>query len=171
MPATFSLRRATAADAPAMWAVRADAIRRGCRDHYPDDLLERWACSPLPETFPDRIESGYFMVGTSGSQVAGFAAIKLSSAEVEAVFVSPDAARRGLGRSLLAHLEGAALRAGLRAIALDSSLNAVSFYEAMGYRAISKGTYTTSQGLEIACVHMGKSPDDDPGQAPSERSP
>jgi GNAT superfamily N-acetyltransferase len=154
--ATFSLRRAVAADAPAMWALRAQAIRETCRSHYPSELLERWSSSPLPDTFPSRIESEYFIVGTVESRVAGFATLKVSSAEIEAVFVSPDAGRRGLGRALLANLEGAALAGGLHSLGLHSSLNAVPFYQAMGYTAISESTYTTSQGLEIACVHMRK---------------
>lgn len=156
MDSGFSLRRATAADAPAMWALRAEAIRMGCRDHYPDDLLQRWSSGPIPVTFPSRIENEYFIVGILGSRVAGFAALKTATAEIDAVFVSPDAGRHGLGRRLLACLEDAARARNLEALQLSSSLNAVPFYEAMGYGAISRGTYTTSQGLEIACVRMRK---------------
>lgn len=154
--ARFSLRRAIAADAPAIWAVRAGAIRQTCRSHYPAELLERWASSPLPDTFQSRIENEYFIVGTAGSRVAGFAALKVSGAEIEAVFVAPDAGRRGLGRALLADLETVARQSGLQSLSLNASLNAVPFYCAVGYSAVSEGIYTTSQGLEIACVHMQK---------------
>jgi GNAT superfamily N-acetyltransferase len=162
--AAFSLRRAVAADAPAMWAIRAQAIRETCRSHYPAELLDRWACSPLPETFPARIENEYFVVGTAGSRVAGFGALNISNGEIEAVFVAPEAGRRGLGRSLLAALEKAAVDAGLKMISLGSSLNAVPFYQAAGYHAGERGTYTTSQGVEIACVRMSKPLDDIPGR-------
>lgn len=168
--ATFSLRRAVAADAPAMWAIRAQAIRETCRNHYPAALIARWSSGSLPESFPSRIEGGYFIVGTVESRIAGFAALKVSSAEIEAVFVAPDAGRHGLGRQLLANLEDAALDAGLRAVRVNSSLNAVPFYRAMGYRSISEGIYTTSQGLGIACMHMGKAFDDNPWRLPPEWS-
>ena len=158
-PATIAVRRATAADAPVLWAIRAEAIRLTCRSHYPAGLLERWASSPLPDSFPARLESEHFIVGSIESRIAGFAGLKVSGAEIEAVFVAPDASRRGLGRQLMARLESAALDADLPALSLSSSLNAVAFYAALGYIAGAQKTYTTSQGLEIACVPMHKALD------------
>lgn len=151
-----SLRRGTAADAPALWAIRADAIRQTCRSHYPVEMLERWAASPLPETFPDNIELQYVVVGTAGPTIAGFATLNASTAEVEAVFVAPAHGGHGLGRQLLAHLEAVAAQQGLQSLRLCASLNAVAFYRAAGFRAVSEGNYTTSAGVEIACVHMEK---------------
>ncbi len=139
-----------------MWTVRADAIRRTCSGHYPDALLERWSSSPMPETFPANIEKEHFVVAAIESRIAGFAALKRASAEIDAVFVSPDAGRRGVGRRLLAHLENIAQELGLQTLRLNSSLNAVPIYRAAGYETVSQGVYTTSAGMEIACVHMRK---------------
>jgi N-acetylglutamate synthase-like GNAT family acetyltransferase len=155
--ATFSLRRATAADASAMWDVRCDAIRQTCRSHYPVDLLERWASTPLPETFGQRIEDEYVVVGTLDSRIVGFASLKASEELVDAVFVSPDAGRRGLGRQLLAQLEEVAVKLGLQTLRVNASLNAAPFYAAAGYEAISEDIYTTSAGVAIECVRMRKS--------------
>lgn len=139
-----------------MWAIRSDAIRCTCRSHYPDDLLERWASGVMPHTFPDRIESGYFVIGLARTGAAGFAALNTANAQIDAVFVSPQHGRRGLGRQLLAHLEERASAMVLSELAVDASLNAVPFYRAAGYRAVSEGIYITSTGLEIACVRMQK---------------
>lgn len=154
--AGFALRRATAADAAAMWTLRQDAIRQTCRGRYPDEMLERWASSPLPETFPTNIDKGYFLVGVAATRIAGFAALNVGNAEVDAVFVAPDQGRRGLGRLLLAELEAEAIRAGLRTLGLSASLNAVAFYRATGYHALRDDSYTTSAGVTIACVRMEK---------------
>ncbi|MGH8192166.1 MAG: GNAT family N-acetyltransferase [Rhodanobacteraceae bacterium] len=155
----FSLRRATARDAPVMWALRADAIRKTCKGHYPAEMLERWASSPIPDTFARNIENEYFIVGVADSRIAGFAALRTSTAEVEAVFVAPACGRHGLGRRLLARLEVAAMEKGLQKLGLNASLNAVPFYRSAGYDVISEGTYTTRAGVEIACVRMEKSLD------------
>ena len=48
--AAFRLRRATAHDVADLWRVRCEAIRQTCRSHYPVEMLERWAATPLPET-------------------------------------------------------------------------------------------------------------------------
>lgn len=139
-----------------MWAIRADAIRCTCRSHYPEDLLERWASGVMPNGFPDRIESGCFVIGLAQTGTAGFAALNVTNAQIEAVFVSPQHGRRGLGRELLAHLEEHASAMALRELDVDASLNALTFYRAAGYRALSEGVYVTSAGLEIACVRMQK---------------
>ncbi|MGH8213310.1 MAG: GNAT family N-acetyltransferase [Rhodanobacteraceae bacterium] len=155
--ATLSLRRATAADAADLWRVRCDAIRETCRSHYPAEMLERWAATPLPETFGRRIEDEYAIVGITGSGIAGFAALKASASLIDAVFVAPGEGRRGLGRQLLANLERVAIARGLQTLRVNASLNAVPFYAAAGYEGISQGIYTTSAGVQIACVRMEKS--------------
>jgi len=155
--ATFSLRRATAADAPAMWEVRCDAIRRTCRSHYPVELLERWASTPLPESFGQRIEDEHVVAGMIDSRIVGFASLKASEKLIDAVFVSPDAGRNGLGRQLLAQLEEVAVKLGLQMLRVNASLNAAPFYAAAGYEAMREDIYTTSAGVEIACVRMKKS--------------
>ncbi|MBS0382937.1 MAG: GNAT family N-acetyltransferase [Proteobacteria bacterium] len=152
----FMLRRATAVDAPALWALRIDAIRRTCRGHYPDALIERWAASPMPDSFSSHLEREHAVVGVTGTRIAGFAVLNPVNTEVEAVFVAPDHGRHGLGRRLMAELEAAASRMGLRKLHLDASLNAVPFYTAAGYHALGQDTYTTSTGLAIACVRMEK---------------
>ena len=152
----FSLRRGRSSDAQALWAIRADAVRRTCRSHYSGELVERWAASPLPETFSTDIEHKHVVVAVAGRGIAGFAILNPAIAEIEAVYVAPDHGRRGLGRQLLAHLEAAASGSGLRKLSLSSSLNAVPFHAASGYKAVSQGFYTTSAGVEIACVRMEK---------------
>jgi GNAT superfamily N-acetyltransferase len=154
--APFSMRRATASDAAAMWDVRCNAIRRTCRSHYPVGLLERWAATPMPATFGRRIEDEYFVVGAIDSSIAGFAALKATDSLIDAVFIAPEAGRRGLGLRLLEHLERVAIERGLRVLRVNASLNAVAFYAAAGYQVLSEGVYTTSAGLQIACVGMEK---------------
>lgn len=152
----FSLRPALAADAPAIWDIRAEAIRVSCRSHYPDAMLSRWAATPMPEIVVANIERGCFTVGVLESTIAGFAAINTAAAEIEALFVAPACAGRGLGSGLLAHLELSATRQGLAVLELNASLNAVPFYEARGYQSLERTAYTNSIGLEIACVRMRK---------------
>jgi hypothetical protein len=87
--ARFTLRRATVADAPAMWDIRAEAIRVTCRSRYPEAMLARWAATPMPGTIVANIERGYFTAGILESSIAGFAAINVAAAEIEALFVAP----------------------------------------------------------------------------------
>jgi putative acetyltransferase len=152
----FSLRRAGAQDAEAIWLVRSESIRVGCRDHYPAELLEAWLSAPMPPSFPARIKAEEFVVAESGSQVVGFAGLKVEAAEIDAVFVSPAVFGRKLGARLLAYVEMRAQSLNIQVVHLSASLNAVPFYESAGYVAGAEGWHTTYTGLKIACVHMEK---------------
>jgi GNAT superfamily N-acetyltransferase len=154
--ARFTLRRAKVADAPAMWDIRAEAIRVTCRSRYPEAMLARWAATPMPGTIVANIERGYFTAGILESSIAGFAAINVAAAEIEALFVAPAYSGLGLGQQLLAHLERAAIRKRMPRLELNSSLNAVTFYQAHGYHAGEPTSYTNSIGIEVACVRMEK---------------
>jgi putative acetyltransferase len=75
---------------------------------------------------------------------------------VQGLYVSPSAGRRGVGRQLLRTLEERARAFGLESLGLDSSLNAVAFYERAGFEALERLTKTISPGVERASVRMSK---------------
>jgi putative acetyltransferase len=60
--------------------------------------------------------------------------IGLEEAEVYSFFVAPDLQGRGVGRSLLSHVERLARRRGHERLRVSASLTAVGFYERLGYR-------------------------------------
>jgi N-acetylglutamate synthase-like GNAT family acetyltransferase len=70
--------------------------------------------------------------------------------------VSPDVKGRGVGWRLLCTLEERARAYGLESLHLTSSLNAVSFYERAGFKAVEELTETISPGVERGSVRMFK---------------
>ncbi|WP_436923344.1 GNAT family N-acetyltransferase [Halosimplex amylolyticum] len=90
--------------------------------------------------------------------VAGFGRLDAAGAEGEvvAVYVHPDYARSGVGSAVLSNLEGYARGTGLTELALIASLNAVGFYERLGYERTRAVTHETSHGVELDCVEMRK---------------
>lgn len=150
------LRRAVPSDAAEIWGIRADAVRAGCRDHYPAAIVAALAAEPIPETFPATLGRHYFAAALLEGRIVGFAALKRDPGIVDAVFVRAEGMRQGIGAALLAHVEARARMLGLAALSLKASLNAVPFYERAGYVAGEPARHTTRSGLEIACVHMEK---------------
>ena len=55
-----------------------------------------------------------------------------------------------------AHLNDAARGVGLAEIFLDSSLNAVPFYEAVGFEVIERRKYRLKSGREMDSIRMRK---------------
>jgi len=84
-------------------------------------------------------------------------------AEVEAVYVRPEAGRQGIGLKLLQQLETRGRALGLSELNLYASLNAVPFYKRAGYLAQQESKYRLSTGLEISCVPMLMSLDSEAG--------
>jgi N-acetylglutamate synthase-like GNAT family acetyltransferase len=123
---------------------------------YTPEEIQAWAVPKKPESYEDSIRSKEFFVAEEDGIVKGFGVLNQDSAEVEAVYVSPNAGRRGIGLELLRKLEERARALGLGVLRLNASLNAVPFYQRAGYVAQEKSKYRLSTGLEIACVPMLK---------------
>ena len=134
------VRPATAADRAALPALHTAAVREFGPTSYDAEAVRRWAkaCGRSPEDYetpPDE----HFTVAVRESAVAGFGHLVPAAGEVHAVYVHPDHARRGVGSTLLAELEGYARGSGLTSLSLQSSLNAVEFYEMAGYERVGAG--------------------------------
>jgi len=153
---TIVVRKATTADAAVIRAVRTRAILVGCKRHYDDDLLRAWAHNPMPASFPLFIESEPFYVAERASTVVGFAGLKHSTSELNAVFVAPEFTGQGLGMRLLRLVENVACDLRIPLLGLSASLNSVPFYSRAGYIAGAREMYATSSGLQIPCVRMEK---------------
>lgn len=69
----------------------------------------------------------------------------------------PEHAGKSVGAALLAALEEHAVRNGVRELQLDSSLNAVAFYERAGYSAVAQAVHELGSGVSIPGVTMRKS--------------
>ena len=150
------IRRGIASDADRIWQVRTRAIRESCRSDYREAEIEAWASQPKPAGLEALIEDTDFLVAVVEGRVVGHAFLDRNLCEIAAVFVCPDHARSGIGSALMRSLEQTAREAGLAHLRLSATLNAVDFYEALGYASIKRSTYQHPSGLELACVLMQK---------------
>jgi putative acetyltransferase len=80
-----------------------------------------------------------------------------SIGRIRKLAVHPTAARRGLGRVMVEDAERRARDAGCKRFIVRSSLNAVPFYEKLGYRITGHGTVPTATGIDIPMTMMAKS--------------
>jgi GNAT superfamily N-acetyltransferase len=78
------------------------------------------------------------------------------TARILAVFVRPLFTGVGIGRRLVDHIESEAGAAGYRAFELSATLNAVSFFEGLGYRVLRNGGLALPLGRDIPVAFMRK---------------
>jgi GNAT superfamily N-acetyltransferase len=177
MTAPFPLRLATAADIPALEALIPLSVRGLQAATYTTAQMDA-ATGPVFGVDRQLIRDGtYFVVEHAGTVVgcggwsrrrAVFggdrerpgedAALDPASdpARIRAFFVHPDWARRGIGRSILAACEAAAIAAGFREAVLVATLAGVPLYEAGGYTVEERYEVPLTGGEALPVVRMRK---------------
>ncbi|MDE1148338.1 MAG: GNAT family N-acetyltransferase [Azospirillaceae bacterium] len=152
MPA---IRPADAADAEGIRQVHIRSVHAFCAGHYsPEQLMALLGGREAADYRAAMTDWGeHVVVADMAGRVVGFAA--LYSAEVRAVYVDPVAAK-GTGRLLLTAVEDVAWSRGAGGLHLTSSMNAVGFYEAMGYRRQGPRLMTMACGTQLAAWGMRK---------------
>ena len=152
----FGLRRAVADDSSHIWEVRCQAIQMGCREHYSEEDIRRWASVPLYAEFPAVVEQTEFYVIADAQRIAAFGNLDLVKSEIGAMFVHPDFQGLGLGRRILSTLEEIGVKSALSSISLIETLNAERFYAAAGFLSQERIKWKHPLGFELDCVPMHK---------------
>lgn len=149
-----TIRVAEPDDARAIWAVHRASVLGLSDQQYTPEQVAAWV-DQAPEHFlaamTDRGEK--FFVAEAAGEVVGFAAVR--GDEARAVYVRPDAVRRGIGTRLLDAVEREVRAHGGGTVSCEASLNAVPFYEANGYVRHERVTRTV-RGAELPSVRMTK---------------
>jgi putative acetyltransferase len=147
------IRSANPTDADELLAIRRDAIM-ALAEEYGRVAAERWATAAHPDRAAKAIATNSVWVTEFGSKVVGW--VELSGATIESLYVSPAAARLGVGSSLLTHAERQIRDAGASIAYLDASPNAEAFYARRGYRRVGEvkanNSIPMSKRLDLSAV-------------------
>lgn len=149
------IRKALAADAAEVHALRKLAILSQCACAYDAELLRLWTDGELSERFSQAVQDSFYVITTS-NRIITSGAIDLSNGQIDAIFVHPAHFRQGLGRRIMSFLEQRALDHGLKQLKLDATLNAAEFYRSCGFSGDTVSIYHSPRGIELACVPMLK---------------
>jgi putative acetyltransferase len=155
--AGYTVRAATPEDAAAIRDVHVGAILGLGGSHYTRAELESWAAGLTPEGYARAMAEGgeaMEVAQDASGRIVAFCARK--DDEVMAVYVRPDAARRGLGSLLLQRAEAAIAAAGHRTVRIGASLSGRALYERHGYHVVEEKGWETRGGLVIAACDMEK---------------
>lgn len=152
----FIIRPALETDYPVMDQVQTASVRELCVGVYTPELIEEWVGKPRPERYARGREKGAsYYVLMSGDKMYGYCGIGLKRLMIEAVFVHPDMAGKGIGGHLLRHLFSVATQAGINKLLVESSLNAVGFYSKHGFVEYGRSKMALTTGKKIDGVLMG----------------
>ena len=157
MPA---IRLATDEDVDAIADMQARSIMTLGAKAYGRDVCEAWARMGR-QVRHSLLDSGTFFVAEQVGRVVAVAGWTEDSREPDCawaryVFVAPEVAGHGLGRRLMTTVERSVTAAGRRRLQLWASLNAVGFYEKLGYRRGKPALWPIGGGIEMKHFLMDK---------------
>jgi GNAT superfamily N-acetyltransferase len=146
----ISLRQATALDAEAIHELHLNSVRALCASSYEPGIIVGWLKDRTPAGYLRGIAAGATFIAEAESRIIGFC--EAVPGEVVAVFVDPQWSRKGVGTSLLSRALTIAASTP-RSVRLESTLNAVSFYECLGFRQITRSSVRRND-VEVPVVIM-----------------
>lgn len=125
----MNIRQASSQEAAELTRIAHDAKRYW---GYPEHWMQRWEAD-LTLT-PEFIADNHVYVAEEGDRVSGFYAlsIKDKSAELEHLWVAPDAIGTGVGKELFLNAMQKAAELRVRSVEISSDPNAEGFYQKMG---------------------------------------
>lgn len=165
MPTTEpTIRPARHRDLDDIGALQTRAIMAFGIDTYGEPACQAWAKIGV-QVRHTLLESGTFFVAEQNGQIVGVAGWTADSREPDCawpryVFVDPATAGRGIGRRLMSKVETSVNAAGRSRLMLWASLNAVAFYEVLGYRSVKPVRWPVADGIEMAYRLMEKASTD-----------
>lgn len=147
------IRPARSTDLDAIADLQARSIMAFGMETYGRQTCEAWV-KVGRQMRHNLLGSGTFFVAEQEETLVGVAGWTADSREHDCawpryVFVAPEAGRLGIGRQLMNKIETSVHAAGRSRLMLWSSLNAVSFYEALGYRSIKLARWPVADGIEM----------------------
>ncbi|MFB6189572.1 MAG: N-acetyltransferase family protein [Halapricum sp.] len=153
-----SVRTARADDAEAVLEVKRAAISELASRAYTPVELEAWAPEDdAIEEYRAAMSADSFQVLLAEDEglVAGYGVLNAAESRIEALFVRPFWTRSGIATRLLRQLEMSAAFADCETLSVVSSLNAVGFYESMGYARV-EALSRTIDGVDIEFTLLRK---------------
>lgn len=133
---------------------------------YDADLLAS-ALPMMTRAMPALLASGtYYLAETGNAQIVGCGGwtrerpgggeIQPGLAHIRHFATHPEWGRRGIGSAIFDRCEAAARSAGVRRFECYSSLNAIRFYEALGFQAIRQVDVPMGDDLKLPAMLMGR---------------
>lgn len=152
----MNIRKATIHDEYKILKIHKEAIEAGCKNHYSEKQISSWATPQELSPYEERLKNSLFLIAEEGGKCIGFGSISRERPEIEALFVSPEYFGKGVGSEMLSQLEKVVNFQSNGQFQVDSTRNAVPFYEKHGYHQHSECAHTEPDGTEVECIRMVK---------------
>lgn len=152
-----AVRRAGRADTRVFIDIHHRSVRELASRYYASDVIDAWAPPVSEDDLCDleRNDDGEIrLIAELDGAAVGIGALVVADSELRACYVLPEVARQGVGTTIVREIERIAIAEGLTELTLQASVNAESFYSALGYQVVERGEHILRGGQRMAAVKM-----------------
>lgn len=151
----MKIRKARISDTQSISRLVQDTLEKINIADYSPQEIEAWKEADTPQKIKERIQDKerYICVAEDGNKIVGVGSLKGN--EITAIYVKSNMVGRGVGSSVLAHLEEFAKEQSCTELSMDSSLTAVNFYKKHGYKKVRNSCHQAGD-VKLSCVVMKK---------------
>lgn len=161
------IRNATEIDADDIYRIHTEAIRKKCSTHYGTEDVNVWVARQNKAKYLPFIAAKEIIVAEKAGKVIGFGHLTADTGtdpkesdektmQIRGLFVDPDCGVKGVGSALMKEMEKRAKECEAGCLIVQSSLNAVEFYEKCGFVALELTTHQMSEQSCLQCHKMKK---------------
>jgi GNAT superfamily N-acetyltransferase len=150
------VRRARFEEGAALLRLIEEAVEVGCRGHYSAAQRRAVFLTYAESLFVDLVQPVETLVAHGPTGPLGLAQLDPAIGRLRGLFVAGAAQGLGIGRALLAHVEGIGRLRGLTSIHGAMSLNAAGFYARAGFRPCGGTDHLVRGGVVVPVVPMAK---------------
>ncbi len=150
----FAIRLMSPDDAEDMHRIHTAAVTAVCAEFVEPAAVDAWLHGRTAEKYVEAADTGgetFWIAALDDGPVIGFASWR--GDELVSLFVDPAYHGRGVGHALFDACEHDAAKNGHTPRRLTATLNAVSYYEARGFRQVRE-SYRQKQGQKIPHIEM-----------------
>ena len=129
-----------------------------CKDCYSESQMAVWTSLFNHKIFNEGLKdsNNIGIVAVDNDKIIGYGFINLRDKEVKGMYLIPEFTKKGIGKFILSKLELIAREHGITELFLDSTLNAVNFYENCAYVKLRDEVFSLTPTCNLNCVHMSK---------------
>lgn len=148
----LQIRLAKSFDIERIIELQSNSIRSLSTDYEPSEIESLVISQARARLTYDEI----VVLAFDKDELVGFACLVVNYSLISGLYVHPNFIRQGIGTHLLDFINNTALEKGCELIDVYSSVTAVNFYQARGFKVISFSGFFTEDNIWIPCTYMTK---------------
>lgn len=153
----MTIRKAVASDADDIYRMHISSIRELCSTHYTPEQIKAWTETLQPDRYVQEMKLfDFYVAECDDGRMAGILIADKNAVEINALYVAPFAAGRGLGKRLLLFAESMLRSSGCTEIRLKATLNAEPFYLHHGFERVGCSAHCLGDERALPCMMMRK---------------